>query len=78
MDQLGSGANLHVAKADESDNLDSYINLFPPQLAADGLTAAETNIVNGDRPSSRRSAHQLRAKPSLLAPSRRTGPRWRR
>lgn len=42
MYQFGSGAGLDVAEADDSANLESYINLTPKQLAANGLTATET------------------------------------
>jgi hypothetical protein len=42
MYQFGSGAGLGVAEADDSENLESYINLTPAQLVANGLTASET------------------------------------
>jgi hypothetical protein len=42
MYQFGSGAGLDVAEANDSDNLESYINLTPAQLAANGLTSSET------------------------------------
>ncbi len=42
MYQFGGGAGLQVAEANDSDTLESYINLTPSQLAANGLTATET------------------------------------
>jgi hypothetical protein len=42
MYQFGSGAGLDVAEASDTDNLQSYINLTPAQLAANGLTSTET------------------------------------
>jgi len=40
--QFGGSAGPGVAAASDSDNLESYINLTPAQLAANGLTASET------------------------------------
>ncbi len=40
--QFGGSAGPGVAAASDSDNLESYINLTPAQLAANGLTATET------------------------------------
>ena len=40
--QFGAGAGPGVASAADSDNLESYINLTPAQLAANGLTASTT------------------------------------
>ncbi len=40
--QFGAGAGPGVASAADSDNLESYINLTPAQLAANGLTASQT------------------------------------
>ena len=40
--QFGSKNDVQVAQASDSDNLESYINLTPAQLSANGLSASTT------------------------------------
>ena len=40
--QFGAKYGVEVAQASDSDNLESYINLTPAQLASNGLTASTT------------------------------------